>query len=190
VTKPLAMLVLLGASLLAGEPGASRAADWKAVPAASKLEFFATFEGSPVPGAFKTFDARLSLDPEHPATGSLEVAIRVASADMGIADVNREIAGRTWFDYASFPQAEFRSIEMRRVAGDRYLARGTLTLKGVAQPVEVPFTFADAPGGAEMEGELTLKRVAFAIGTGEWAATNVIGPDVKVKFRVRLTKAG
>jgi hypothetical protein len=40
-----------------------------------------------------------------------------------------------------------------------------------------------------MEGEFTVKRAAFGIGTGEWTATNVIGPDVKVKFRVRLRKA-
>jgi len=41
-----------------------------------------------------------------------------------------------------------------------------------------------------MEGELTVKRGAFGIGTGEWAATNVIGADVRVKFKVKLHKAG
>jgi polyisoprenoid-binding protein YceI len=41
-----------------------------------------------------------------------------------------------------------------------------------------------------MDGELTVQRKDFNIGTGEWIATNVIGPDVKIKFRVRLRKAG
>ena len=70
------------------------------------------------------------------------------------------------------------------------MARGTLLLKGVKQPVEVPFSWTASADGAVMEGELTVKRGAFGIGTGEWAETNVIGADVKVKFKVKLRKAG
>jgi polyisoprenoid-binding protein YceI len=180
----------LSALLFGGALQASYAADWKSDPAGSKLEFFATFEGSPVPGVFKEFDTRLHLDPDSPAAGSLEVTIKVTSADMSIADVNREIATKGWFDYAGFPQAEFRSSDMRRVGGDRYAARGTLSLKGAKQAVEVPFTFAGSGSGATMEGEFTLKRGAFGIGTGEWAATDTIGGDVKVRFKVKLVKAG
>jgi polyisoprenoid-binding protein YceI len=40
-----------------------------------------------------------------------------------------------------------------------------------------------------MEGELVLKREVFGIGLGEWKATDTIGADVKVKFKVRLKKA-
>ena len=58
------------------------------------------------------------------------------------------------------------------------------------QPVEVPFSWTASAGGAVMEGEFLLSRGAFGIGTGEWEASNVIGADVKVKFRVKLRKAG
>jgi polyisoprenoid-binding protein YceI len=187
--KIVALLGFIGLLLGAASSGAS-AADWKSDAAGSKLEFYATFEGSPVPGVFKDFDARLRLDPENAASGSLEVTVKVASADMKIDDVNKEIATKGWFDYAGFPQAEFHSTEMRRVGGDRYAARGTLSLKGSKQAVEVPFTFAGSGSGATMEGELTLKRSAFGIGLGEWAATDTIGADVKVKFKVKLVKAG
>ncbi|HUL66010.1 MAG TPA: YceI family protein [Burkholderiaceae bacterium] len=187
--KILALLGMIG-MLLAATPSGAFAADWKSDAAGSKLEFFATFEGAPVPGVFKDFDARLRLDPENAAAGSLEVTVKVASADMNISDVNKEIANKGWFDYAGFPQAEFRSTDMRRVGGDRYAARGTLSLKGSKQAVEVPFTFAGSASGATMEGELTLKRSAFGIGMGEWAATDTIGADVKVKFKVKLVKAG
>jgi len=156
-------------------------------PAGSKLEFIATFEKTAAPGEFKEFDARLRFDPDKPAGSSLDVMIKVTSADMNIPDVNKEIRGKDWFDYAGFPQAEFRSTDLRR-DGKRYVARGTLTLKGVKQSVEVPFTWTAAGDGAVMEGEFTLKRGAFGIGTGEWAATNVIGADVKVKFKVKLRR--
>jgi polyisoprenoid-binding protein YceI len=166
------------------------AAEWRMDPAASKLEFAATFEKTPAPGVFKEFDARLSFDPEKTADSRLEVTIKVASADMVNADVNKAIAGPEWFDFARHPRATFRSSGIQRTGAGRYLAKGTLTLKGVERPVEVPFTWNAGADAATMEGEFTVQRSAFNIGTGEWIATNVIGPDVKVKFRVRLRKAG
>jgi polyisoprenoid-binding protein YceI len=167
-----------------------QAADWKMDPAGSKLEFVATFEKTAAPGVFKEFDARLRFDPDKPAGGSLDVTVKVTSADMNIADVNKEIRGKDWFDYSAFPQAEFRSTDLRPTEGNHYVAHGTLLLKGVKQPVEVPFTWTDSADGAVMEGEFLLSRGAFGIGAGEWAATNVIGADVKVKFKVKLRKAG
>jgi polyisoprenoid-binding protein YceI len=176
--------------LLALAPRLALAADWKMDPAGSKLEFIASFEKAPAPGVFKEFDARLRFDPEKPAGGSLDVLVKVTSADMNIADVNREIRGKDWFDYAGFPQAEFHSMDLRRTGGNHYLARGTLSLKGAQQPVEVPFAWTAAAGGAVMEGEFTLKRGDFGIGAGEWKATDTIGAEVKVKFRVKLRKGG
>jgi polyisoprenoid-binding protein YceI len=179
---------LLLCLFLAASAASVQAADWRMDPAASKLEFIATFEKNPAPGVFKEFDTRLSFDPAKPAGGSLHVTIKVASADMNIPDVNKEIRNKDWFDYAGFPQAEFQSTELR-ADGKGYVARGTLTLKGVKQAVEVPFTFTPSADGATMEGEFTLKRGDFGIGLGEWKATDTIGADVKVKFRVKLKKA-
>ncbi len=182
---------LLGlCGVLAFAPRPAQGADWKMDPAGSKLEFIATFEKTAAPGEFREFDARLRFDPDKPAGSRLDVTVKVTSADMNVADVNKEIRGKDWFDYAAFPQAEFRSTDLRRIEGNRYVARGTLLLKGVKQPVEVPFSWTASADGAVMEGELTVKRGAFGIGTGEWAETNVIGADVKVKFKVKLRKAG
>jgi len=189
VKEIVALLGLCGL-LLAGAPRPAQSADWKMDPAGSRLEFIATFEKTPAPGVFKEFDARVRFDPEKPAGGSLDVTVKVTSADMNIADVNREIRGKDWFDYAGFPKAEFRSTDLRRAQGNRYVAHGTLSLKGVKQPVEVPFTWTGSADGATMEGELLLSRGAFGIGAGEWAATDVIGADVHVKFKVKLRKAG
>jgi polyisoprenoid-binding protein YceI len=186
--ETVALLALCG--LLAFAPCPAQGADWKMDPAGSKLEFVATFEKAAVPGEFKEFEARLRFDPDKPAGGRLDVTVKITSADMNVADVNREIRGKDWFDYAAFPRAEFRSTELRRIEGNRYVARGTLLLKGLKQPVEVPFSWTASADGAVMKGELTVKRGAFGIGAGEWAASDVIGADVKVKFKVKLRKAG
>lgn len=168
----------------------ARAADWTMDPAASRLAFTATFEGGAAPGVFKDFDVRLGFDPDKPAGAHLDVTIRVASADMDSIDINKAIAGTEWFDFAKYPRAEFHATNIRIVQPGRYVAHGTLTLKEVPQPVDVPFAWMPDAGGATMEGEFATKRGLFGIGTGEWVKTDVIGANVTVKFRVRLRKLG
>jgi polyisoprenoid-binding protein YceI len=185
---PMTLLRAFAATVIFLAAGATYAADWQMDAAASRIEMVASFEGGPSPGAFRNFDTRLSLDPDEPAKGRLDVSIAVKSADWGSADINKAIAGPEWFDFAHFPQAEFHATDIRRLAGDRYMARGTLSLKGVQLPIEVPFAWTESAGVAHMDGEFTVKRGTFGIGSGEWAATNVIGPDVKVKFSVQLHK--
>lgn len=173
----------------------ARAAEWKmdGANAGNRLEFIATFQKKPAPGVFKDFDVRLDFDPDKPAGGRLDVSIRVASADMANASINKAIAGMDWFDFARYQQAQFHAKDIRRLPGDaaasRYLARGTLSLKGVQRPVEVPFTWTAAGSAATLDGQFTTQRAAFGIGTGEWAATDDIGADVTVKFHVQLRGA-
>jgi polyisoprenoid-binding protein YceI len=132
----------------------------------------------------------MRFDADKPAAGQLDVTIVVKSADMNSADVNKAISGAEWFDFAHFPQAEFHATDIRPTDASRYLARGMLSLKGVQQPIEVPFTWTETGDAARMDGEFIVKRGDFGIGTGEWVTTSVIGADVKVKFSVRLRKGG
>lgn len=190
--KGLSALTGLGLLFACLQVLSASAADWKMEPAGSRLEFIATFEKTPAPGVFKDFNVRLSFNPEQPSNNRLDVTIRVASADMASADINTAIAGIEWFDFARHQQAEFHASDIRRLPTspqpNRFVARGTLSLKGVSQVVEVPFSWSPSAEGASMDGEFSVKRGPFGIGTGEWMATDVIGADVKVKFRVRLRK--
>ena len=175
--------------LLAGAPAAARAADWSMEPSGSRLEFVASFENNAAPGMFKDFDVRMRFDPDKPASGRLDVTIRTTSADMSSEDINKAIRGPEWFDSARFPQAEFHATEIGRTAANRFLARGVLSLKGAQQPVEVPFSWTGTADAATIAGEIGVNRRLFGIGTGEWAATNVVGAEVKVRFSVRLRRS-
>lgn len=179
--------LILGLALAAA-PLAGRAADWSMEPAGSRLEYVASFEKNAAPGVFRDFDARMRFDPDQPAGGRLDVTIRITSADMSSADVNKAIRGAEWFDFARFPQAEFHAAEIGRTAANRYLARGVLSLKGKQQPVEVPFAWTGTADAATIVGEISVDRRAFGIGSGEWAATDVVGAEVKVRFNVKLRK--
>lgn len=176
-------LTLVG-MLVASSP--ALATDWVLQPSASRIDFVASFEGNPAAGTFRRFDTRARLDPEHVDQGRLDVIVQIASADMRSADINKAIAGPEWFDSARFPQAEFHSVQISSGEPGRYRARGTLTLKGIARTVDVPFRWSAEGSEARMEGEVVVKRALFDIGTGQWKATDVIGPDVTIRFSVRL----
>jgi polyisoprenoid-binding protein YceI len=181
---------LLVPVLLVAAFHSAQAADWKMDAAASRLEFATTFERTVAPGVFREFDTQMHFDADRPTEGRLDVTIAVKSADMNSGDVNKAIAGADWFDFMRFPQAEFHANDISKTGAGRYLARGVLKLKGVQQSIEVPFSWGETNDAARLEGEFIVKRGAFGIGTGEWAATSVIGADVKVKFNVRMRKSG
>jgi polyisoprenoid-binding protein YceI len=173
-------------------PGISTAgaAEWIPVPAASRLEFVVTYQGQQAPGVFRQFDVSLALDPDQPSSGRLEVAVFVDSADMNSADINRTIKNPEWFHSSRFPQARFESAEIAKDGSDRYIATGTLSLKGVQRRVVVPFFWRQFGHTASMQGELVLNRNDFGIGTGKWAKGDPIGLDVIVRFSVKLEKKG
>ena len=91
---------------------------------------------------------------------------------------------------------------MEKVAADRLVVRGPLTIKGVSRTVELPVTILgqmDVPaemremlGGitriASFETALTLDRRDFGVGTGSWAETAVVGGDVEVSIAVEANR--
>lgn len=169
--------------------GTAAATEWHMDPAASELLFQVSYEGEPAPGSFSDFDTQFRFDPARPADGMLKVTVKLASVDLGSAEINDAVHGKEWLNLTKFTDAEFRSAEIKKVGSNRYVASGVLRLKGVQHPVEVPFEWAAEGKAARMKGELTLNRSAFGVGTGEWASANPISLDVKVRFNVRLVPA-
>ncbi len=166
------------------------AAQWTMDPRSSELGFSVAFEGAPAHGVFRSFELSMEFTAAKPAASRIDVTIAVASADMRSAPMNDAIRGPDWFDATHFPVAEFRSLDVRPTGADRYLAIGTLKVKGVTRLVELPFEWKSDGVAAVVDGSLTLQRAAFGIGGGDWVSSNVIGPEVKVHFSVSVRKAG
>lgn len=168
---------------------AADAAQWQLDSNANnQLEFTASFEKAPVTGVFKDFEVRFDFDPLKSAGNRLDVIIRTSSADMANPDINQAIAGMDWFDFMRYRQAQFHANDIRREPGgpgdNRYLARGTLSLKGAQHPLDLAFAWN--PDDGKMSGDFVTQRSIFGIGTAEWKATDIVADDVTVKFRVQL----
>ncbi|HEX2667820.1 MAG TPA: YceI family protein [Gammaproteobacteria bacterium] len=171
--------------------GAAHADCWKPVPSPKSLVFSASQAGAPFPGEFKSYTASLCLDPKDAARNRLEVQVDVGSVDTGLPEMDDALKGEDFFDQPRWPQAKFISDSLKQVSPGRYSVTGKLTVRGVTKPVTVPFSFAPAADGkqARLEAKLTLKRLDYGIGQGEWGDTQWVGDPVDLVFSVNFVPA-
>ena len=157
------------------------------VPAQSDIVFTSTQMGVPVEGRFKKFDAQIAFDPKQPAGGHVALTIEAASATLGIAETDAELARPNWFDTAKFATATFHSTGIKALGGGRFEVAGTLAIKGSTQPLVVPVAVTQAGATSTAIGSFTIKRLAYKIGDAEWADTSLVANDVAVRFKLVLT---
>lgn len=175
---PLAAL-LLPASLLA----APRAL----VPERSEIAFSVKQMGVPVSGRFTRFEATVDLDLATPETGRATLAVDIASLSTGDEEADAVALDTPWLDRLGFPKATFQSSGVKALGTGRYEARGTLTIRGKARPITVPFSAqAQADGSLLVSGDFNLRRADFGIGGGEWNEGDLVAAEVPVRFKLWL----
>lgn len=148
----------------------------------SEIAFTTRQMGVPVEGRFMAWQAQLRFDPRNPAAGTVSFDIDTGSASFGAAETEAEVRKPEWFHVLRFPRASFRSSAIRAAGPGRYDVAGQLTIKGQARDVTVPVTL----NGATASGSFAIKRLAFDIGSGEWADTSMVADEVQVRFKLQL----
>jgi polyisoprenoid-binding protein YceI len=165
------------------------AAKWRSMPTGSLLEFIVEFEGTESTGRFQSFDTELEFEPESGTASSLHVTVDVRSATMFSPDLDEAIAEATWFDSAAFPEARFDSNAVHQSGKREFLAQGKVAIKGVGRELNLPLNISVDGDRIELAGDVTLSRMDFGIGTGEWEGDSSIRHAVKVRFKVLMQKA-
>lgn len=156
----------------------------------SEIVFVSKQLGVPVEGRFGRFEAQIALDPRNPATGRVAFSIDTASASIGDAETDRELAKPDWFGVARFPQASFESTAIKALGGGRFEVAGRLSIKGTVRDAVVPVTLTQTGANSLAVGSFSIQRNAFGIGGGAWADTSLVADEVQVKFKLSLTGLG
>jgi len=167
--------------------GVASAGQWTVDPASSHLGFVGTWEGTPFEGVFHQFQADIDFDPGSLESSRFDVRVAVGSADTQSSDRDAELVGPTWLGAQAHPEARFDTTGFRTVGPGRYVAQGTLTLKGISRPLSLPFTWHSQGQGAMLDTEVVLRRTDFRVGEGEWASGETIGLDVRVMGHLSLS---
>jgi polyisoprenoid-binding protein YceI len=180
------MLLVAGASAAAEAPAGAR---YTQAAGSGTLTFSFVQAGAESQGAFKQFATELTWDAANPTAGSLKVTVQVASLDTQDKDRDDALRGAELFDTKSHPTAQFVANGFAKRANGGLDAVGKLTLRGVTRDLRLPVAIKPTANGVELSGDVTLKRLDFGVGQGEWKSTEWVGDDVKLHYVVPLTRA-
>jgi len=155
---------------------------------ASRSSLTATFRqmNVPVEGAFKRISGDVVFDVARPQDARAALDIDLASFDLGpgTEDYAVETRRKDWFDTTRFPRATFTLDCARALGGDRFEARGKLSLKGRVLDLVAQVVRRSESGVQVFEGQLPIRRLVFGIGEGEWRDPSVVADEVVVRFRL------
>jgi polyisoprenoid-binding protein YceI len=175
---------LLALAAVAAPAFAAPAPLWTIERSASRVAFIASMNGQAINGSFRRFDVRIAFDPTNLTGSSVTAVIDTASAATGDASRDESLPTDDWLSTKAFPRAIFKSTGFKALGGNRYIAAGTLTIRGKARPVQLPFQLAIAGNKAQMRGNLTIDRRWFGVGQGQFAGTEAVAANVRVNIAI------
>lgn len=160
----------------------TQAANWQIIDEKSSLTFSAVQQGEAFSGQFEQFSATIDFDPAQPEQGHVKVVVAINSVNTNNEERDVTLMDMNWFDVQQFGQAVFESQSIRKVAENQFEAKGNLTIKGITQPLILPFTLKPEGKYTRAIGHVMLNRPDFKLGLGEWAGEDWVGYRVKIEF--------
>jgi cytochrome b561/polyisoprenoid-binding protein YceI len=176
-----------GASADAAPPTpSSQPVVWK-VASGSSLNFQTAWSGEAVQGRFTTWKADIFFSPDALAGSKVTVTIDMTSAKTGDEQRDASLPAAEWFDAATHPKAVFTAARFEKSGPDRYVAHGTLELRGVQRHGPAAFKLKIVGNKAQMSGEARLDRTVFGVGQDEFAPTDQVPANVAVRVELNAT---
>ncbi|MGD8495303.1 MAG: YceI family protein [Gemmatimonadales bacterium] len=165
---------------------------WEVDGSHSRVGFSVRHFFTPVEGQFGDYEIELSFDPEAPETGHVRVAIDASSVDTGNDRRDNDLRGPSFFEVDAYPRLTFESTSVERISDTEFVVHGDLTIRDVTRPVDLAVTLLgmrELEGDVQREGQMiagfeaeaVVDRRDFDVGSGRWAETVVLAPDVTIK---------
>lgn len=162
---------------------------WQIVPEKSSLNFTATQNNAPVSGKFTQFTGDIYFDPAELKASHIRIVVNMASVTTDYADIAATLKTADWFNISAFPQAIFTAADFSQTGEKTYQAKGMLTIRDKSLPTTVHFTLDEfSQTNASVSGNISLKRLMFNVGQGEWQKTDAIKDDVDVQFKIKAIR--
>ena len=179
--------LLLSGAAHAAKPIVAAPVPLYSVQPASTLQFQGTQQGERFTGRVMTFDARIAFDPARLAESSFDVSMQLKSLDSRNAERDQAMQTADWFDVARYPVATFRTVAFRSTS-QGLVADADLTIKGRTKRIVFPFQWQPGTGLATLDARVSLDRLDFGLGAGEWADDSLVGRRVDVLVHLQLIR--
>jgi polyisoprenoid-binding protein YceI len=161
------------------------AADYVQQPGSS-LGFSGSYQGEAFTGSFAKFNSNIRFDPAKLVQSRFDVRITLSSANTKNSERDEQLMTSDFFNAKADPEARYIATKFRALGGNRFVADGVLTLRGISKAI--PLTFMWTPGvKPQLLGTAKIQRLDFNVGTGDWDDIELIPNAVTVNTRLILS---
>lgn len=175
---------------------AQTAYQWKIDKAHTSINFSINHFFSTVTGRFNDFDGTFFFDPANLKGSKADFTISVKSINTDVKKRDDHLQTSDFFDAEKYPNIKFQSTKFEKKSGNNYIVYGNLTIKNTTKLVKLPFKVLGEVENPMMKGtwvlslaaETKIKRNDYGVGTGNWAATVVVGNEVDIKINMELDR--
>lgn len=148
-----------------------------------EVTFHVLQAGAPYIGNFRRFSGEVCLTQDR--ITRIDATLDPASVDTGLPELDANLMKEDFFDVDKFSSVTFTSSSVQS-QGDAYTVHGTLAIKGNRREVDVVLKSQQANGKLSLSGSITLDRLLYGIGMGDWTNTKWLGAEVKVDIKAAL----
>ena len=170
---------------------------WQLDPTHSSVEFSVKhMMMTTVRGRFKTVQATLRGDRDHPEEAGVEATIDAASIDTGVADRDGHLRSPDFLDVEAHPVLTFRSTGVLQPKDNEFRLVGDLTIRDVTREVRLAVEFdgvARSPWGKDViafTATTEIDREEFGITWNQAleAGGVLVGRKVKIELQIEATR--
>jgi len=161
---------------------------WQILPDQSHIIFHAKQMGADIDGRLEKFTADIFFSPYMLPQSRVSVSVPIDGLNSDYDKRDDTLKGPDWFDAAKYPLATYNCTGFTLVSGNAedgdYLCKGTLTLRDVTKPFDLPFHLKLDNDTAYMSANPVLNRLDFDLGRGDWADSSIIAGEVTLDISV------
>lgn len=149
------------------------------VPASGKINFVIRNFGINTNGNISGVKGTIVFDKKDLANSSFDVTAEVSTVNTENTRRDNHLKAADYFDATQFPIIRITG-KPYSANGDDFILKGTITMKDVTRPVEIPFKATPQQNGFLFEGAFTVNRLHFNVG-GE---STTMADELKVNLSV------
>jgi len=169
---------------------------WKIDKAHTSVNFSVNHFFSVVTGKFTSFEGNINFDPANLQGSKVDFTVAVKSINTVDKKRDNHLQSPDFFNEKAFPNMTFKSTKLEKKSDNEYLVYGKLTIKDKTKDIVLPLKVTGEMEHPMMKGtiilglasNLKINRNDYGVGTGDWAATMVVGDEVDVSINMELNR--
>lgn len=149
----------------------------KVVQEESKVQFDIKNAGFLVKGSLSDLDAKINFDKANPEDSFFEASVKVSTINTNNFLRDAHLKQSDYFWVSEHPLITFQSDTVEKTK-EGFLATGQLKIKGISQKVSLPFQVRHKGRQIVFQGNLTLNRLDYKIGSRSFILDNKVKIDI------------